>query len=536
MVLGHRRLLVLVSCAVVAVALAFAPAHAAQSHQDGGESQELADSLASFFGPRAAPGTAVNPRAFAAAASVADDVPTIDSTPWKELGPYSYFPDDRRYLSQDSNSGSGSGYNTGRITGIGVAPNGDVYAAGAGGGVWRSTDTAHQQWTPVFDTQDTTAEGTLAILPSSDGNPSHYTVYAGTGEPTINLDSYAGIGILASTDHGASWHRVGGDELTGAATYKIVAEGDVLLAATSHGLYRKAPTDPTWQKVIGGPDANTGTPNAQVLNLISDVAVRPGTGGQEVVAVRGWRAGATTNGLYVSYDAGRTFTGPLAPQGYVPQTAQGRGSIAYSPDGSKLYVMVEDPVAFNHTGGGTNLEGIYLSTRDVRGPFNQIASPSVLMNSGSAQKPEPSGRGTSPASRPGTTSSWSSTPRTAATCTSASRRSTRPRTPARRGTPPRRTGTSPSPVSTPPPRTSAAARTRPTPTSTPRRSRTAPCGSATTAASSRGRRVCTPPAARGPTTTATSARCSTTTPTPGWIRPPGRPCSGAACRTMGRRS
>jgi hypothetical protein len=300
---GYRRLLVLLSCAVAALGLALAPADGAVSHKDGDESQELADSLASFFGPRSAPGTSVNPKAFAAAATVADDVPSIDGTQWSELGPYSYLPDDRRYLSQDSNSGSGSGYNTGRITGIALAPNGDLYAAGAGGGVWRSTDAAHQQWTPVFDTQDTTAEGTLAVVASSDGNPSHYTVYAGTGEPTINLDSYAGVGILASTDHGATWSRVGGDELTGAATYRIVADGDVLLAATSHGLYRKAPADSTWHQVIGGPDTNTGTPNAQVLNLVSDVAVRPGTGGQEVVAVRGWRAGAPTNGLYVSYDA-----------------------------------------------------------------------------------------------------------------------------------------------------------------------------------------------------------------------------------------
>jgi hypothetical protein len=209
---------------------------------------------------------------------------------------------------------------------------------------------------------------------------------AGTGEPTINLDSYAGVGVLASSDRGTNWQRVGGDELVGAAIFKIIANGNVLMAATSHGLYRKAPSDTTWQKVIGDPDTNTGTPNAQVLNLVSDVAVRPGTGGQEVVAVRGWRAGAPTNGLYVSYDGGQTFKGPLTPQGYVPQTAQGRASIAYSADGSKLYVTDEDPVAFNKA-QATGLEGIYLSTRDVSGPFNQIASPGVLMASGSAQKP-----------------------------------------------------------------------------------------------------------------------------------------------------
>ena len=384
---------VAVAAALFALIAVMAASAATDEHgKTGDESLELRASLAAFLGPRAAPATTVNPLAFAAAATTADDVPSIDGTPWQELGPYSYFPDNHHYVSDFSNSGSGSGYNTGRITGVAVAPNGDVYAAGAGGGVWRSTDAAHQQWTPVFDNQQTTAEGALAVV----GSGNTYTVYAGTGEPTINLDSYAGVGILASDDQGTTWHRVGGDELIGAAIFKIVpAPGGVLYAATSHGLYRLAPGQTAWQQVIGGPDTNTGTPNAQVLNLVSDVAVRPGMNGQEVVAVRGWRAGAATNGLYVSTDYGQTFTGPLQPQGYLPQNAQGRGSVAYSADGSKLYVMVESPLAFNKA-QATGLAGIYLSTRDVAGPFTQIASPSALMTSGSAQKPGSIGTGYKP--------------------------------------------------------------------------------------------------------------------------------------------
>src|SRR3954466_5784569 len=231
----------------------------------GDESLELASSLAAFLGPRSAPATAVNPRAFAAAATTADSVPSINSTPWVELGPYSYFPDNRNYIDPAfSNSGSGSGFNTGRITGVAVAPNGDVYASAAGGGIWRSTDAAHQAWTPVFDDQQTTAEGAVAVV----GSGNNYTVYAGTGEPTINLDSYAGIGVLASDDHGATWHRVGGSELVGAAIFKTLRPPHgVLYAATSHGLFRMGPGDSTWQQVIGDPDTATGTPNAQVLNL-----------------------------------------------------------------------------------------------------------------------------------------------------------------------------------------------------------------------------------------------------------------------------
>jgi hypothetical protein len=259
-----------------------------------------------------------------------------------------------------------------------------VYAGGAGGGVWKSTDAAHQQWTPLFDKADTMAIGTLAVVPNATGKG--YTVYAGTGEPTINLDAYAGVGVLASTDAGASWHRVGGDELQGAGIFKVVATPDTktLFAATSKGLYRfRSGTDTTWKRVVGDPDSGS-VANAQVLNLMSDVAVRPGTNGREIVAVRGWRAGAATIGLYVSYDGGDTFKGPLAPQGYVPAKSQGRASIAYSADGGTLYAMVQDASTFNSGAGQTILAGIYVSKRDVDGPFNQIASPGTLQASGSA--------------------------------------------------------------------------------------------------------------------------------------------------------
>src|SRR5690348_5360639 len=182
---GMGRWVVGVWCVAALLAVAASPALGVERHKEGDESVELATSLAAFMGPRTAPADSVNPHAFPAAVTTAFTVPSINSTPWAELGPYSYFPDNRRYIDPNfSNSGSGSGYNTGRLTGVAVAPNGDVYVAGAGGGVWRSTDSAHQAWTPVFDNQQTTAEGAVAVV---GGSGSSYTVYAGTGEPTINL-------------------------------------------------------------------------------------------------------------------------------------------------------------------------------------------------------------------------------------------------------------------------------------------------------------------------------------------------------------
>src|SRR4051794_26773990 len=371
----------------LAVFGATAATAAAEKDAPGEESAEVTQAINSFMAPRQAPAEQIAPGAFPAARQYASTVAPVDATSWQELGPYAYFPDDRRYIDPVwSNSGSGSGFNTGRITGIAVAPDGTVFAGGAGGGVWKSTDAAHQQWTPLFDRMDTMAIGTLSVVPNATGRG--YTVYARTGEPTINLDSYARVGVLASTDAGATWHRVGGDELQGAGIFKVVATPDTktLFAATSKGLYRFRTGDAAWKRVVGDPDSGD-VANAQVLNLMSDVAVRPGTNGKEIVAVRGWRAGAPTNGLYVSNDGGDTFKGPLAPQGYVPSKSQGRASVAYSADGKTLYAMVQDASTFNSGAGQTILAGIYSSKGDVSGPFNQIASPGKLSASGSAQKP-----------------------------------------------------------------------------------------------------------------------------------------------------
>ena len=129
-----RRAIAVGGAVLALIAVMAASAATSEHAKVGDESLELRDSLAAFLGPRSAPATTVNPHAFAAAATTADNVPSINNTPWHELGPYSYFPDNRNYIDPAfSNSGSGSGFNTGRITGVAVAPNGDVYAAGAGG-------------------------------------------------------------------------------------------------------------------------------------------------------------------------------------------------------------------------------------------------------------------------------------------------------------------------------------------------------------------------------------------------------------------
>ncbi len=103
---------------------------------------------------------------------------------------------------------SGAAYTTsGRVTGLAVDPSCNarrcrVWAAAAGGGVWR-TDRALSNsgvsWTFVSGSFATNAIGTL-IYDAATG-----ALYAGTGESHASGDSEAGFGIYKSTDGGNTW-------------------------------------------------------------------------------------------------------------------------------------------------------------------------------------------------------------------------------------------------------------------------------------------------------------------------------------------
>jgi hypothetical protein len=92
--------------------------------------------------------------------------------------------------------------------------------------------------------------------------------------------------------------------------------------------------------------------------------VRPGTNGSQVVAVAGWREGAATNGLYVSNDGGAHFSHLANPNGWVPEKAEGRTTLAYSAAGDRAYAIVQSPHLLNvGTNGHTLLQGVYESKK-----------------------------------------------------------------------------------------------------------------------------------------------------------------------------
>jgi hypothetical protein len=360
----------------------------------GDESDDLMSALGAYNDPRLSPDGAVTAGAYTAAWNHVTQMPVSTGT-FSEVTTQPYNSDSLHYRDQSaSNSGGGAGYSAGRIAALAVDPThtGVLYAGGADGGVFRSTDDG-ATWAPIADHLPALSVGSLALMP--DGS-----LWLGTGEATTASDNYAGSGVyrLANPATGSfsSADRIGGGELDGSSIHelRVDAQAGYVFAVTSHGVYRRALTSPAgaaWTAVLA-PCAGIGVlgvtcgVSSTFADIAADLAVQPGSSGLSLVADVAWRSGAAYNGFYYSHDGGNTWS-EANPTGAINPKEIGNATFAYSADGSRLYAVMESPALINKANATTVLAGVFVSpSGNINGPYNQIATSSVLANSGSAMK------------------------------------------------------------------------------------------------------------------------------------------------------
>ena len=169
-----------------------------------------------------------------------------------------------------------------------------AYLGSDGGGVWKTTDccTTATTWAPVTDDPliSTIAIGDITIDPNN-----HNVVYAGTGDLRFGSFSFGAAGVLKSSDQGATWEVLGADVFNGA-----------------------------YQQPTG---------EFPQYQAIGKVQVDPNNG--DNVAV-----GAKT-GMFFSYDAGASWTGPCLTNAYTDQRQDITGLLSRD-DGANttLYAFV----------------------------------------------------------------------------------------------------------------------------------------------------------------------------------------------------
>src|SRR6266550_937506 len=185
---------------------------------------------------------------------------------------------------------------------------GTYYFGAVAGGVWKTVD-GGAKWTPLFDKQDISSIGAIAVAPSD-----HNTVYVGTGEAAIRGNTTYGTGVYKSVDAGKNWKNIGlrDTRQIGALIVHPNNPDIVLVAALGHafgpnperGIFRTSDGGKTWAKVLSK-DENTGW---------IDVVFDPHN--PNVVFASLWQArrqpwffssGGPGSGLYKSEDNGVTW-------------------------------------------------------------------------------------------------------------------------------------------------------------------------------------------------------------------------------------
>ena len=187
----------------------------------------------------------------------------------------------------------------GRVSAVAIHPeDGDViFAGGAQGGVWKSTDRG-ESWTPLTDQECSLAMGHIAIDPEDPD-----IIYAGTGEQHFSGDSYYGCGVLRTLDGGDTWEQLGADVFVesrrnqgsgGARIARVVidratagsTDKTTVLVASTYGLHRSTNSGEDWDRVLSG--------------TATDVLAHPTADSVFYAAIHG-------TGVYKSTDTGESW-------------------------------------------------------------------------------------------------------------------------------------------------------------------------------------------------------------------------------------
>jgi photosystem II stability/assembly factor-like uncharacterized protein len=241
------------------------------------------------------------------------------------------------------------GNRTVAVAGIPGDPN-VYYVGAASGGIWKTTD-AGIHWGPVFDSQDVSSIGALAVAPSNAS-----IVWAGTGEPFIRSHISVGNGVYKSTDAGRTWSRMG-LEATGRIGRIVIDPTNpdiVFVAAQGHsygpqperGIFRTTDGGKTWQRVLFV-DENTG--GIDVVMHPSDPRTLFAAMWQLEMKTWGRESGGPGSGIFVSRDGGTTWT-RLQGNG-LPTHPVGKIGLALARSNpNRVYALIE-------TGDGVPIHG-----------------------------------------------------------------------------------------------------------------------------------------------------------------------------------
>ncbi len=202
-----------------------------------------------------------------------------------------------------------NGGGAGRVTNVEFIPgSNDLYIGAPNGGIWKRTGT---NWASNTDNLSFLGFSDIAINPLNTNE-----MYAATGDGDAG-DARC-IGVLKSTDGGATWNSVG---ITGVTRiYKLItASNDFnkVIATTSNGIYVSTNGGTSWTNPVSG-------------GSVYDIEFMPGS----TTTIYG----VSANKFFISTNGGTSFTENTT--GGLPTTGANRRAIAVTPANANYVYLI----------------------------------------------------------------------------------------------------------------------------------------------------------------------------------------------------
>lgn len=233
---------------------------------------------------------------------------------------------------------------SGRVVDVEANPENPVefYVGYASGGLWYTNNNG-TSFTPLLDNSPTQNVGDIAVDWKTGA------IWVGTGENNSSRSSYAGIGILKSTDKGKTWQNMGLPDSHHIGSIVINPDNaeEVVVGVTGHlyspneerGVYKSTDGGKTWNRTLFVSN------EAGVIDLV----IAPGNFQVQWAATwekdrKAWNftGNGAASAIYKSLDGGTTWNKISDPQSGFP-TGEGIGRIGLDVyDQQTVYAVVDN--------------------------------------------------------------------------------------------------------------------------------------------------------------------------------------------------